>query len=106
VVDQLVRSAVTYLEVPLQAMVWAFQATCTLKHLLLLRKNTPYCDSLSAEFQGSLMHLFISINSTAATSSYTSALRKQAIAGAAGQYKVYDVLHDSMRRHREKLKLP
>jgi hypothetical protein len=84
-------------------MVLASQATCTLKHLLLLRKNTPYCDSLSAEFQGSLMHLFIPKNGTAATSGDTSALRKQTIAGAEGQNKVYDVIRHSMRRHCEKL---
>ncbi len=68
-----------------------------------IEKNTHYRDSLSAEFQDSLMHIFIPKNSAAPASDYTNALIKQAIVGAAEQNKVYDVLLHSMRGHREKL---
>jgi len=64
-------------------------------------KNTHYSDSLSAGFQGNLMHMFITKNSVAAVSGDTSVLIMKAIVGAAGQNQVYDVLRHSMRKYRE-----
>ena len=49
------------------------------------------------------MNIFITKNSVAVESDYTSVLIKKTIVGAAGQNQVYDVLRHSMRRHREKL---
>lgn len=40
-------------------------------------KNTHYRDSLSAEFQGSLLHIFIPKNSVAVACGYTSALKSK-----------------------------
>jgi len=67
------------------------------------QKNEQYSISLSAEFQGSHMHMFIPKNSAGPTSGYTNALIMQAIVGAAGQNQLYDVLRHSMHTHREKL---
>jgi Holliday junction resolvasome RuvABC endonuclease subunit len=66
-------------------------------------KHTPYSNRLTAQFQGNLMHIFVTKNSVAVASDYTSALIKKAIVGAAGQNQVYDVLRRSMCTHREKL---
>ncbi len=49
------------------------------------------------------MNIFITKNSVAVASDYTSVLIKKTIVGAAGQNQVYDVLRHSMRKHREKL---
>ena len=66
-------------------------------------KHRPYSDSLTAQFQGNLMHIFITKNRVAVAGDYTSVLIKKAIVGAAGQNQMYDVLRHSMCKHREKL---
>ncbi len=69
----------------------------------IAEKNTQDNDSLTAQFQGNLMHMFITKNSAAVAGDYTSVLIKKALVGAAGQNQVYDILRHSMCKHREKL---
>jgi len=66
-------------------------------------KSTHDSDSLSAGFQGYLIHMFITKNSAEAANVDTSELIKKALVSAVGQHQGYDILHHSIRTHREQL---
>ena len=66
-------------------------------------KNVSYSDSLSAQFQDNLMHMYILKESVATASGDTSALIKKAIVDATRQNQAYDVFRRSIGKHREKL---